>query len=104
MLLRYNLQVLKTNDNQKPFITRRNDISTHNIVDYLQVPREQVLQQRNGPLLESFGKDCVVGEEECVSDDLPGFVPWNLFLIDEDTHEFRDSESGVGIVELDRGI
>ena len=68
------------------------------------MPREQVFQQRNGPLLESFGKDSVVCEEECVGDDIPGFVPRNLFLIDENTHEFRNSESGVGVVELDGGI
>ena len=68
------------------------------------MPRKQVLQQRNGPFLESFGKDGVIGEEECVGDDLPGFVPRNLFLIDENTHQFRNSESRVGIVELDGGI
>ena len=46
----------------------------------------------------------MVGEEECVGDDIPGLVPWNLFLVDKNTHEFRNSESRVGIVELDGGI
>jgi len=91
-------------DDQKPFVTNKNDAPTHNIVDYLQVPREQVLQQRNGPLLESFGENSVVGEEERVGDDLPGLIPRNVFLIDENTHEFRNSESRVSIVELDGGI
>lgn len=85
-------------------ITSGNDAWTHNIVDDLQVPREQVLQQRNGPLFESFGKDSVVGEEECVDDDLPGIVPWNLLLVDENAHEFRNGEGRVSIVELDGSI
>lgn len=46
----------------------------------------------------------MVGEEERVGDDLPGVVPWNLLLVDEDTHEFWNSKSRVGIVELDGGI
>jgi hypothetical protein len=92
------------NSDQKPFRTSKDDAPTHDIIDNLHVPREQVLQQRNRPLLESFGKDSVIGEEECVGDDLPGFVPRNLLLIDQNTHEFWDSESGVGIVELDGSI
>ena len=62
-----------------------------------------MLQQRNGPLFESFGEDSVVGEEEHVGDDLPGFVPRNLLLVNENAHELRNGESRVGIVELDGG-
>ena len=89
---------------QKPIVARKNHASTHDIIDYLQVPRKQVLHQRDGPLLESFWKDGMVGKEECVGDDIPGLVPRNLFLINENTHEFRNSESRVGIVELNGGI
>lgn len=63
-----------------------------------------MLEQPNGPLLKSFRKDSVVGEEECVSDDVPGIVPRDLLLINKNTHEFRNCESGVGIVELDGRI
>ena len=63
-----------------------------------------MLEQRDGPLLESFGKDSVVGEEERVDDDLPGTIPRNLLFINEDTHEFRNCESGMRIVELDGSI
>jgi len=92
------------NNDQDAFTASKNDLQTHNIVDNLQVPREQVLQQRNGPLLESFGKDSMVGEEECVGDDFPGIVPRNLLLIDENAHEFWNGESRMGVVELNGGV
>ena len=99
------LQVLEVRMPIRDFFrTRRNYVQTHNIIDDLQVPREQVFQQRNRPLLKSFRKDGVVGEEERVGNDLPGVVPRNLLLVDENTHQFWDGESGVCIVELDGSI
>lgn len=35
-----------------------------NVVDNLQVPRKEVLEQANGPFLQSLGKDRVVGVAE----------------------------------------
>ena len=46
----------------------------------------------------------MVGKEERVGDDLPSVVPRNLLLVNEDTHEFWDSEGRMGIVELDGSI
>lgn len=79
-------------------------MQTHKVINDLQVPGEQMLKQWNGPLLKSFRKDGVVCEEERVGDDFPSFVPWYLLLINENTHQLRNSEGRVSIVELDGGI
>lgn len=35
----------------------------------------------------------MVREEERVSDDIPRFRPGHIFLVDEDSHQLRDSQS-----------
>ena len=39
----------------------------------------------------------MVGEEERVRRDLPGEVPGNVLLVNEDTHELGDSKRRVGL-------
>ena len=68
------------------------------------MPWEQVLEQRDGPLLESFWEDSVVGEEECAGDDIPGVIPWHILFIDENTHEFWNGKRRVCVIELDGGV
>lgn len=74
--------------------------TTHDIIDDLQVPREQVLHERYRPFLEGLRQDSVVCEEERPGDDVPGGLPWDVFLIKEDAHELRDRKSGVGLVNM----
>ena len=47
--------------------------------------------------LEGLGEDGVVSEEECVSNDVPSGVPWEVLLVKKDAHELRDSEGWVGL-------
>ena len=65
------------------------------------MPGQQMLQQRDGPLLERLGKYGMVRVEEGLGDDGPSIVPANFLLIDEDAHELDDGERRVSIVELD---
>ena len=39
----------------------------------------------------------MVREEEGVGDDVPGGVPVEVFLVEEDAHELGDGEGGVGL-------
>lgn len=39
----------------------------------------------------------MVREEERVGDDIPGLVPGDVLLVDEDAHQFGDGERRVGL-------
>jgi hypothetical protein len=72
-----------------------------NVVDDLQVTREEVLHQWNRPFLERLGQDCVVGIAKDLVHNAPCFVPIETFQIDENALQLRDGECWMGIVELD---
>ena len=59
------------------------------------VPGKKVFQKGDRPFLECLRKHGVVGVEERVSGNLPCLVPWNVLLVDEDTHKFRDCKRRV---------
>lgn len=94
---------------------RRTD-STH-----LEVTREQMLHEWDGPLLERFGKNSVVSVTKrllnnCVPLDLifaegvpvqltvPGIIPLQPFDINQDSEKLRNGKGWVGIVELDSDL
>ena len=87
------------------------------MVTYLEMTGEKVLHQGNGPLLESFGKYCVVGVTESLLDNcillvneykvdvvlltVPGIVPVQALNINQYPLELGNGQRRVGIVELD---
>lgn len=71
------------------------------IVDDLHVSRQEVLDERDGPLLQSFGQDGVVGVAEGSADDVPGIIEGNVLLIDQDALQLDNSKRRVSVVELD---
>ena len=46
----------------------------------------------------------MVGEEERAGDDIPSSVPWDILLIEENTHEFWNGKRRVGVIELDGSV
>ena len=75
------------------------EMKTYDIVDDLHVPREKVLHERDRPFLQRFWQHGVVREEERVRDDVPGRLPWDVFLVNEDTHELWDGKRRVGLAD-----
>jgi len=91
--------------------------ATHNIKNYLHVPWEKVLQERNRPLLKSllhagsqgwlqvilvmgvktYGKHGMVCEKERVGNNCPCAVPWDLLLVDKDAHELDNGKCRMGL-------
>lgn len=59
-----------------------------------------MLDKRDRPPLERLRKYGVVGKEECVSDNLPRFIPFNIFFVYKDAHQLRDGKCWVCVVEL----
>ena len=54
---------------------------------------EKVMVQKRPKLSEvegSYGQHGVISEEERVGDNLPRSIPVDVFLVNEDPHEFRD--------------
>ena len=74
------------------------------VVDKLEVAGQEMLEQGDGPLLESLGKDGVVGVTESAGDDVPSLLPVKALEINEDTLELDNSQSRVGVVELDSNL
>ena len=71
------------------------------LVDDLEVAREELFEQLHGPAFERLGHERVVGVVEDARGDLPRLVPGVVVDVDEDPHHFGDGEGGVRVVELD---
>lgn len=68
------------------------------------MPRQEVLYERNGPLLQSLGKHSVIGISKSAGDDLPRSVPWDFFFVDEDTHKLGNGKGRVSLRTSDRSL
>ena len=71
------------------------------LVDDLQVPRHDTLEQGDGPLLERLRQQRVVRVRRGRLRDVPGGVPGEVSLVDQDAHQLGHGEGGMRVVELD---
>ena len=74
------------------------------LVDDLEVAREEALHHRNGPLLKRLGEDRVVRVAGRAARDVPGLVPLHALLVHEHAHELGDDERGMRLVQVDEGL
>ena len=84
--------------------THLEELSTLLVVDALddlEDSREQEAEDIAVPLLQSLSHDGVVGVSKCMTNDLPCIFPLHAVLINEDTHELRNTDNRVCIVKLD---
>ena len=72
--------------------------------DDLENSGEEETEDGDIPLLKCLCHDRVVGVCECVLNDLPCLCPLDAVLVNEESHELRDSDYRVCIVELDRVV
>lgn len=70
------------------------------VVDDLQMAWQQVLEERDGPLLQCLRQDRVVGVAESLADDVPGIIPVEALNVDENPLQLRNSQGWVGVIEL----
>ena len=61
---------------------------------------QQGLDELLGPALQGLGENGVVGVGHGVGDDVPRLVPAVALLVQQDAHELRDDQGGVGVVDL----
>ena len=72
--------------------------------DDLEMPRQQQLEPRQWPLLQRLGQERVIRVGEGPSGEIPGLVPAEVRLVEQDSQELGDGERRVGVVELDRDL
>lgn len=71
------------------------------IVDDLQMSREEVLEEWNGPFLQCFGEHGMVSVSKGLGHDVPCLVPLKTFEVDQNALQFHNRKSRMGIIELD---
>ena len=60
-----------------------------------------LLQQADRPAFEGLGHQGVIGVADRSAGDLPGLVPLEVVLVDQQAHQLGDGERRMGVVELD---
>ena len=71
------------------------------LVDDLQLPREEGLEQLDRPLLQGLRQQRVVGVRQGADREVPRLVPAELGPVEQDAHQFGHGHRRVGVVELD---
>ena len=69
-------------------------------VDDLEMSWEEGLQHGHGPALECLGEQSVVGVGEGAHADIPGLVPLETLDVHEETHQLRNADRGMCVVQL----
>ena len=62
--------------------------------------RKKSLEYIDRPLFKSFSKNCVVCVCECLCNNIPSIIPAYIVFIKENSHEFRNSNYWMSVVEL----
>ncbi|MNM91888.1 hypothetical protein D3C81_1041990 [compost metagenome] len=70
-------------------------------IDDLHVPGQQALHQRHRPAFQRFGQQRVVGVRQHGHGELPGLLPLQVPLIQQQAHQLGDGDGRMGVVELD---
>ena len=70
-------------------------------VDDLHMTRQHALHQPHGPGFKRFGEQGVIGVRQGIDGDFPGRRPLDAVFINQDAHQFRNGDRGMGVVELD---
>ncbi len=72
------------------------------LLNQLQMARQQLFQHRHRPFFQGFGHDRVVGIRQAAGGEVPGFFPGQVVFVDKEPHQLSHCQSRVGIVHLDR--
>lgn len=71
------------------------------VVDDLNMSRKEVAEHLDGPLLHSFRKNGVVGVRDAIGGDVPRLIVVQSLHINQESHELRNGDGGVSIVQLE---
>ncbi len=74
------------------------------LVDNFQVARQDIAQQLHRPGFQGLGHEGVISVAKGPHANVPGLCPAQPLLVDQQPHEFRDGDGGMGVVELNRDL
>ena len=74
------------------------------IQDDLEMARQHQLEPSQRPFLQRLGQQRVVGVGERAPGDIPGLVPSEAGVVEQDAHQLGNGQARMGVVELDRGL
>ena len=77
--------------------------SAVDLEDDLEVARQQHLEPLERPFFEGFGQKRVVRVRQRPLGQVPGLVPSEVRVVEQDSHQLGDGDRRMGIVELDGG-
>ena len=69
--------------------------------DDLEVTREQLLEPRERPLFQRLGQERMIGVRERSLREVPGLIPSEVRVVEQDSHQLGDGDGRMGVVELD---
>src|SRR6266446_3741558 len=61
---------------------------------------QQASEERDRPALKGLRHECVVGIRKNSVRHLPGLVPIQLMLVNQEAHQFGDGDRGMRVIEL----
>ena len=74
------------------------------LVDDLELPRQHLLEVVQRPFFQRLGQQRVVRVGQGPLREVPRLLPAELRLVEQDAHQLRHRQGGMGIVELDRDL
>ena len=70
------------------------------LIDQFHVSWKQIVEQFNRPTLESFRQNRMICISKGLTAYLPSFIPFQLLLVNQESHQFRDCNRRMRIVKL----
>ena len=71
------------------------------LVDDLEMTRQQDLEPFDRPFLQSFGQQRVIGVRQCFNCNGPSVVPTEMDLVEQNPHQLRYCHRRMRVIELD---
>ena len=85
-------------------LLHRREQAAVDLQDDLQVTRQQQLEPRQRPFLQGFGQQGVVRIRQRLLGQIPGLVPIQVRVVEQDAHQLGHCQCRVRIIELDGDV
>ena len=78
--------------------------TTIDFEDDFQMPRQQAAEQIQRPFLQGLGQQRMAGVGKRLARDIPGLLPTQLMIVDQQPHQFGNRHDGMRIIQLNDNL